>query len=61
MKRGKKRFSTKRGNKILHGCLICGVKTYLSPFLTHKGHNFCGCGETLSQITKNELKGEILW
>jgi hypothetical protein len=61
MQSRQRKFSAGRrnGSKILHGCMICGTSTYLSPFVTHNGGNFCVCGETMRQMTKKESRGVL--
>ncbi len=61
MQKRRRRFASGRrnSNKILHGCIMCGSSTYLSPFMTHKGSNFCVCGKILQQVSKKEARGVI--
>ena len=61
MQRLRKKFASGRrhSSKILHGCPMCGTSTYLSPFMTHNGSNFCVCGRTLQQVSKKQARGVL--
>jgi hypothetical protein len=58
--RRRKFANSKKLSKILHGCILCGSKTYLSVFRKHQGHNYCGCGGDFIQVSKKESRG-VLW